>query len=566
MDPATTDGARSGRDPPGYGDSVTFTHRRSCRRRHGHDRVQSDGTTIPGCGSEALDAGVATCTTDTLDAGTHAITADYSGSDSYTAAARRRSDQTVDARDEHALPDLNPRPSATPYRHRDGDRRPTARSDRLGPVHDRRVDVGGPVTLAAGPLRSRSPTSTRGPQSQLDLLRKRTTPGAPTRRRRPSAAHLDGRRRTSTSSDYGDAVTSSDRCRRGVAAPVQFSIDGRLRLVAVGASGEARSDSISSLGAGDHDIAATFSAPPLRRQHRHAHRTVARRHHDQRRFRRQPVAVRRRRHLHGNGYAGTGKWHRPGDRRLTRGAPVALRWRSDPGRSQPQRRRPPGRCGVPRQRELQVELRQRGADGQQAFERHGAREHTVGAAGWLFGHVPGNDHGWRPGPRWDRAVLRRRIAHGQPRHALGNGHRVPDDHGTERRGAHDHGGLLRSPHLTSTATATMTVAADHSPPPAGREDGYWMVGSAARCTRLRRSVQGRHERGRCRRHRADEVRPGLLGPHHNGTLLRFATPNLATHTNCEPASAVSVSATPTNNGYRIFTDIGRALRSGRSPW
>jgi hypothetical protein len=27
-----------------------------------------------------------------------------------------------------------------------------------------------------------------------------------------------------------------------------------------------------------------------------------------------------------------------------------------------------------------------------------------------------------------------------------------------------------------------------------------------------------------------------------------------------------VSATPTNNGYRIFTDIGRALRSGRSPW
>ncbi len=45
------------------------------------------------------------------------------------------------------------------------------------------------------------------------------------------------------------------------AGTVQFSIDGSDfgAPVAVDASGEAQSDSISSLGAGDHDIAATFS-------------------------------------------------------------------------------------------------------------------------------------------------------------------------------------------------------------------------------------------------------------------------------------------------------------------
>ena len=128
---------------------------------------QSDGTTIPGCGSEALDAGVATCTTDTLDAGTHAITADYSGSDSYTASSATPLDQTVDAAatSTQVLTDLNPSAFGDTV---------TVTATVTGVANGEiptgsiqftvdGVDVGGPVTVAAGSVRSRSPTSTRRP-------------------------------------------------------------------------------------------------------------------------------------------------------------------------------------------------------------------------------------------------------------------------------------------------------------------------------------------------------------------------------------------------------------------
>ena len=114
---------------------------------------QSDGTTIPGCGSKRSMPASRPCTTDTLDAGTHAITADYSGSDSYTGSATPL-DQTVDAAatSTQVLTDLNPSAfgdtvtvTATVTGVPNGEV-PT------GSVQFTidGVDVGGPVTLAAG--------------------------------------------------------------------------------------------------------------------------------------------------------------------------------------------------------------------------------------------------------------------------------------------------------------------------------------------------------------------------------------------------------------------------------
>ena len=268
---ATTTGLASDVNPSVYGDSVTFTATvtSAAGTPDGTVTFQSDGVTIAGCGTESLDAGVATCTTSALSAGPHSVTADYTGSGSYDASSATPLDQTVALAATITTVDADVNPSDF------GDTvtfTATVSGVGGGEVPTGTVQFsldgtpfGGPVTLAAGSASIVGPALAAGTHdidaSYSGNANYDGSVGTLTQTvaRAETATVIDSNLDPSV---VGDAVTfTATVSPHPAAGTVQFSVDGVDfgAPVAVGPGGTAASDPIANLGAGDHAIEATFS-------------------------------------------------------------------------------------------------------------------------------------------------------------------------------------------------------------------------------------------------------------------------------------------------------------------
>jgi hypothetical protein len=93
----STTGLGSSQNPSTVGQSVTFTATITGASPTGTVEFKDGSSDIGGCGSQAVSAGAATCTTSTLSAGTHSITAVYSGDSANTGSTSAALTQTVQA-------------------------------------------------------------------------------------------------------------------------------------------------------------------------------------------------------------------------------------------------------------------------------------------------------------------------------------------------------------------------------------------------------------------------------------------------------------------------------------
>jgi FKBP-type peptidyl-prolyl cis-trans isomerase 2 len=94
---ASTTGLGSSQNPASAGQSVTFTATVTGDSPSGAVNFKDGGTTITGCGTQALTGGVATCTTSGLEAGGHSVAAEFSGDANNLASTSSTLTQTVQA-------------------------------------------------------------------------------------------------------------------------------------------------------------------------------------------------------------------------------------------------------------------------------------------------------------------------------------------------------------------------------------------------------------------------------------------------------------------------------------
>ncbi|MBL8524417.1 MAG: Ig-like domain repeat protein [Betaproteobacteria bacterium] len=97
---ATSTTVSSSGTPSTFGDNVTFTATVSGGANGATVTFQNGGITIPGCGSQTVAAGAATCTTNTLSGGTFSITAIYQGNSTTLASMSAAFSQTVSKADQ----------------------------------------------------------------------------------------------------------------------------------------------------------------------------------------------------------------------------------------------------------------------------------------------------------------------------------------------------------------------------------------------------------------------------------------------------------------------------------
>jgi hypothetical protein len=267
---ATTTALTSNADPSVYGDPVTFTATVSSAggTPSGTVEFRRDGTTIAGCGSEALVAGVATCTVSSLGAGTHSVTAHYSGSDSFVDSSSAAYDQEVLRAATSTILESNDNPSI----YRDP---VTFTATVLGvggavPTGTVQFEIdgvpyGAPVPLAAGSAAIDAPELPAG-NYQIVATYSGNDDYEPSD---ASVTQIVVRAATATviesdanPSVFGDAVTfTATVTPHPAAGTVQFRVDG-IDLgtpVPVGPGGVAVSESTTDLDAGDHEITADFS-------------------------------------------------------------------------------------------------------------------------------------------------------------------------------------------------------------------------------------------------------------------------------------------------------------------
>ncbi len=105
---ASSTGLGSSLNPSTAGQSVTFTATVAGDSPSGTVDFKDGGTTIGGCGAQALSSGTATCTTSGLSAGSHSITGVYGGDTNNQASTSSTLTQTVNV----AAPSLSTNASA----------------------------------------------------------------------------------------------------------------------------------------------------------------------------------------------------------------------------------------------------------------------------------------------------------------------------------------------------------------------------------------------------------------------------------------------------------------------
>ena len=585
---ASTTTLDSDTNPSVYADAVTFTATVSSGAGVPTGTVvfQSDGTTIPGCGSETLDAGVATCSTDALGAGTHAITADYSGSDSYDASSASALDQTVAQAATTTALDTDENPSVF------GDGvtfTATVTGVANGEIPTGSVQftvdgapVGGPVALAAGAASlvvsdldagdhdvEATYSGSDNYEGSTDALTQTVTPAA-------TATVVDADVNPST---YGETVTFTATVS-GVDSDgtVQFSIDGVDfgSPVAIDASGEAVSDAISTLTAGDHDIAATYagstnydgSTGTLTQTVFRADTTTN-------------VTSDDNPSVYGDDVtftatvapepaAGTVQFSIDG---APVGAPVAV---VGGDASLVQSGLAPGAHQIDAEFLGSANFKPSTGGVAQTVDKLSSTTvvtitptvPTAGASVTLKATITGSLSASIPSGTVQFSIDGSPTGSPVTVSGLGIATRTMT---APAAGAHTVSAVYSGdlPHLTSSGSRSVTVAAPVATPPV-EKSGYWMVGLDGAVFAF---GDVPYKGGTAAGDVAD-IEPTGSGQGywiltHDGTVRRFGdAPNFGDALGRLRAGerAVSMSATPTNNGYWIFTDIGRAISFGAAPF